>query len=251
MEMKITIITVAYNSERTIRDTLESVLDQLYQDYEYIVVDGASTDGTMDAVREMETRFHGKLKYISEPDHGIYDAMNKGIEIASGDIIGILNSDDIFHDNYVVEHIVKAFDENPDADAIYADLFYVKQSNTNKVVRKWRTGKQRPFAKGWLPAHPTFYVKRSIYERYGFFNLNFKLAADFEMMLRLVERHHIKIAYLPMPLVKMRLGGATNRSIKNIIQQDRECVRAFYENGIPVSRLYLLYRLLPKIRQFL
>lgn len=249
--MKITIITVAYNSKRTIRDTMESVLAQSFQDYEYIVVDGASTDGTMDIVWEMETRFHGRLKNISEPDHGIYDAMNKGIKMASGDIIGILNSDDIFHDNYAVEHIVKAFDENPDADAIYADLFYVRQNNTNKVVRKWRAGKQRSFAKGWLPAHPSFYVKKSVYERYGLFNLDYKLAADFEMMLRLVERYHIKIAYLPIPLVRMRLGGATNRSIKNIIQQDRECVRAFYENDIPVSRLYLLYRWLPKIKQFL
>ncbi len=249
--MKITIITVAYNSERTIRDTMESVLAQSFQNYEYIVVDGSSMDGTMDVVREMETRFHGRLKKISEQDHGIYDAMNKGIKMASGDIIGILNSDDIFHDNYVMEHIVKAFDENPDADAIYADLFYVRRNNTNKVARKWRTGKQRSFAKGWLPAHPSFYVKKSVYERYGLFNLDYKLAADFEMMLRLVERYHIKIAYLPIPLVRMRLGGATNRSIKNIIQQDRECVRAFYENDIPVSRLYLLYRWLPKIKQFL
>lgn len=249
--MKLSIITVAYNSVRTIHDTMDSVLAQSCHDYEYIVVDGASTDGTLDVVREMEAGFQGRLKYISEPDFGIYDAMNKGIKMASGDIIGILNSDDIFHDNYVVEHIVKAFEDNSDADAVYADLFYVRQNNTNKIARKWHTGKQRSFAKGWLPAHPTFYVKRSVYERYGLFNLDYKLAADFEMMLRLVERHHIKIAYLPTPLVKMRLGGATNRSIKNIIQQDRECVRAFYENGIPVSKLYLLYRWLPKIKQFL
>lgn len=249
--MKLSIITVAYNSVKTIRDTMNSVLVQSCQDYEYIVVDGASSDGTLDVVREMEPGFQGRLKFVSEPDYGIYDAMNKGIQMATGNIIGILNSDDIFHDNQAVEHILKAFEENPDADAVYADLHYVRQNNTDRIVRKWRTGKQKPFAKGWLPAHPTFYVKRSVYERYGFFNSDYKLAADFEMMLRLVEKHHIKIAYLPMPLVKMRLGGATNRSIKNIIQQDRECVQAFHENGIPVSRFYLIYRWLPKIKQYL
>ena len=249
--MLLTIITVAFNSVETIRDTMESVLNQKCKDYEYVVVDGASKDGTLEVIKEFLPRFNGRMRYVSEPDTGIYDAMNKGIRMAQGDVIGILNSDDFFADENVVGRLLESFEKNPQSDAVYANLYYVSQKKTDNIVRRWVTGHQKPFAKGWLPAHPTFYVKKTIYERCGLFNLDYRLAADFELMLRFVERYHIKLTYLPEFLVKMRLGGATNNSISNIIEQDKECVRAFKENQVPVSRLYLLYRYLPKIKQYL
>lgn len=248
--MKISIVTATYNSEKTIRDTIESVLRQSFTDYEYIIVDGQSKDNTLDVVREYLPRFDDRMRYISEADKGIYDAMNKGFKMAKGDVLALINSDDFLCDDHALEKIAKAFKENLETDGVYADLYYVSQNNTDNIVRKWVTGAQKSFAKGWLPAHPTFYVKRECYEKYGYFNLDYKLAADFELMLRFVERHHIKLTYLPEPLVKMRLGGATSKNIQNIIKQDKECVRAFKENRIPVSCLYLLYRFLPKIKQY-
>lgn len=248
--MMISIISATYNSESTIKDTIESVLRQSCLDYEYIIVDGCSKDGTMDIVEQYIPKFNGRMRYVSEPDKGIYDAMNKGFQMAMGDVLALINSDDFFCDDYALEKVIKRFKDNPEVDGVYADLYYVSQDNTDKIVRKWVTGTQRPFAKGWLPAHPTFYVKRNCYEKYGYFNLDYKLAADFELMLRFVERYHINLAYLPEPLVKMRLGGATSKNIANIIKQDKECYRAFKENSVSVSNFYLLYRYLPKIRQF-
>ncbi len=248
--MKISIVTATYNSEKTIRDTIDSVLRQSFTDYEYIIVDGLSKDNTLGIVREYVPRFDGRMRYISETDKGIYDAMNKGFQMAKGDVLALINSDDFLCEDHAFEKIAKAFMENPETDGVYADLYYVSQNNTDNIVRKWVTGAQKSFAKGWLPAHPTFYVKRECYEKYGYFNLDYKLAADFELMLRFVERHHIKLTYLPESLVKMRLGGATSKNIQNIIKQDKECVRAFKENKIPVSCLYLLYRFLPKIKQY-
>lgn len=248
--MTISIITATYNSSKTVRDTIESVLKQSYTDYEYIIMDGKSKDNTLEIVSEYATEFGGRLKIVSEPDLGIYDAMNKGFRIAKGDVLALINSDDFFCDTQAIEKVMNVFETHPEADAVYGDLYYVSQNNTANIVRKWVTGEQKQFAKGWLPAHPTFYVKRKIYEKHGYFNLDYKLAADFELMLRFVEKHQIKLRYLPEPLVKMRLGGATSKNIQNIIKQDKECVRAFKENGIPVSNLYLLYRYLPKIKQY-
>lgn len=248
--MKISIITATYNSEKTVRDTIESVLRQSYTEYEYIIQDGGSKDDTLKIVNEYTEEFGGRLKIVSEPDKGIYDAMNKGFQVAKGDVFALINSDDFFCDDQAIEKVMNIFDTHPETDAVYGDLYYVSPYNTDRIVRKWVTGEQKLFAKGWLPAHPTFYVKREIYEKYGYFNLGYKLAADFELMLRFVEKYHIKLIYLPEPLVKMRLGGATSKNIQNIIKQDKECVRAFKENGIPVSNLYLLYRYLPKIKQY-
>lgn len=246
----ISIITAAYNSESTIKDTIESVLRQSCLDYEYIIVDGGSKDGTVDIVEQYIPKFKGRMRYVSEPDQGIYDAMNKGFQMASGDVLALINSDDFFCDDYALEKVVKIFEDKPDVDGVYADLYYVSHNNTDNIIRKWVTGTQKPFAKGWLPAHPTFYVKRECYKKYGYFNLEYKLAADFELMLRFVERYHINLAYLPESLVKMRLGGATSKNIGNIIKQDKECYRAFKENNVPVDCFYLLYRFWPKIRQF-
>jgi len=248
--MRVSIITVAYNSAATIRDTIESVINQTYPDIEYIVVDGVSKDNTIDIVKEYEPEFKGRMRWISEPDNGLYDAMNKGFAMATGKIVGIINSDDLFSDKQAVEKVVCKFKMNDPVDCVFADLFYVAQNDTNKIVRYWKTGKKKSFAKGWHPAHPTFYVKKEIYDRCGTFDLQFKLAADFELMLRLVEKDRISMVYLPEPLVKMRLGGATSKNLTNIKKGNLECIHAFRKNEIKVSVLYPLYRLLPKLKQY-
>lgn len=245
--MKISIITATYNSGGTVRDTIESVLTQSYKDIEYIIVDGGSKDNTLDIVNEYKSKI---ARIVSEPDRGIYDAMNKGYRMATGDVLALINSDDFFIDSMAIEKIMKCFEMNPQTDCVYADLYYVAQDDTSKIVRYWKTGKQRPFTKGWHPAHPTFYVKRKVYERCGMFDLEFKLAADFELMLRFIEKEKISLVYLSEPLIKMRLGGATNKSLENIRKQNIECMRAFHKNGVSVSCVYYLYRLLPKLKQY-
>ncbi len=249
--MKISIVTVTYNSEKTVKDTIESVISQTYKDYEYLVVDGNSKDSTLDILREFEPRFEGRMHWKSERDKGIYDAMNKGFKWATGDVLMLINSDDLFARPDALELVVKEFEKHPGVDGVYANLYYVSQNNIDNIVRVWKTGKQEPMRKGWLPAHPTFYVKRDCYEKYGYFNLNYPLAADFELMLRFIEGHGIKLAYLPEYLVKMRLGGATSKNIKNIYNQDVETIKAFKENGLPGGNItYLFWRYLPKIKQF-
>lgn len=248
MNLKISIITVSFNSQATIEDTIKSIENQSYRNIEYIIVDGLSTDNTL----QIATKYPKVIdKLISEKDEGLYDAMNKGINLATGDVIGILNSDDLFCDSFAVEKVMNVFNENPKLDSVYADIFYVSKDNTNNIVRKWVSGKQRKFEKGWHPAHPTFYVKKEIYNEYRGFNLNFKLAADFELMLRFLEKYKISTYYLSYPLIKMRLGGQTNKSLKNIVDQNIECIRAFKENNVSVSTfLYPIYRIIPKLFQF-
>lgn len=246
--MNISIITATFNSAATIAHCIASVNNQTYPDIEHIIIDGASTDNTLEIVKSIPNRIS---KIISEPDKGIYDAMNKGIRLTTGDIIGILNSDDLYIDNSVLEKIAVEFTVK-NIDCVYADLFYVKKDNTNEIVRHWKTTDFIPgaFKKGWHPPHPTFFLRRAVYEKYGLFNLNFKLAADFELMLRLLEHYKITSAYLQEPLVRMRLGGATGKNIQNIIKQNFECYRAFNTNGIKISPFYPFYRLLPKLKQF-
>lgn len=247
--MKVSIITVCYNSEKYLRFTIESVLNQTYRDIEYIVVDGGSTDTTLDIIKLYEPLFNGRMHWISEPDNGLYDAMNKGIKMADGDIVGFINSDDLFAMPDSIERIASIFNEKNVA-CTYADLYYVSQDNTDKIIRYWYSGERGTFSKGWHPAHPTFYVKKAVYQQFGSFNLAYKFAADFELMLRFVEKHKISTWYLPEVLVKMRLGGTTNKNLKNIIKGNIECYRAFKENAIPVSIIYPLYRIFPKITQF-
>ena len=247
---KISLITVTYNSAQTLRDTIQSVLSQSYPNVEYIIIDGLSNDSTVDIIRECELYFNGCLLWISEKDMGLYDAMNKGFHLATGDVIGIINSDDLLAEPTAIEKVMRTFEEHPEADAVYADLYYVAQNNTSKIVRHWVSGKQRPFKDGWHPAHPTFYVKRNVYQKYGVFDLEFRFAADFELMLRLIEREHIKLVYLPEPLVRMRLGGITSKNLTNIKKGNLECMKAFKKNGIRVSNLYPLFRILPKLKQY-
>ena len=250
MEMKISLITVTYNSAMTLRDTIESVLSQSYPNIEYIIVDGQSQDSTLSLIKEYAPLFKGKLRWISECDHGLYDAMNQGFRLAAGDVIGIINSDDLLAEPTVIAKVMNVFREHPDADAVYADLYYVAQNDTSRIIRHWISGTQYSFKYGWHPAHPTFYVKREVYQKYGLFDLNFKFAADFELMLRLIEREHIKLIYFPEVLVRMRLGGTTSKNLTNIKKGNIECIRAFKKNGIKVSCLYPLFRLLPKLKQY-
>lgn len=249
--MKISIVTATYNSSKTVEDTIKSVLMQSYKDYEYIIIDGVSKDHTLDIVKKYEPLFEGRMKIFSEKDKGIYDAMNKGFQKATGDVLMLINSDDLFARPDALNLVVKEFEKHPETDGVYANLYYVSQNNTDNIIRVWKTGGQKPMRKGWLPAHPTFYVKRECYEKYGYFNLNYPLAADFELMLRFVEGHKIKLTYLPKYLVKMRLGGATSKNIQNIYRQDVETIRAFKENNLPGGNImYLFWRYLPKIKQF-
>lgn len=248
--MKLSIVTGTWNSAATVRDTFDSVLSQTYKDYEYWVIDGGSKDETVDIIKEYEPKFEGRMKWVSERDKGIYDAMTKGFRKCTGDVLMLINSDDLFARPDALQLVADKFAENPDADCVYADLYYVSQNNIQNIVRVWRTGEQRPMRKGWLPAHPTFYVKRKVYDELGYFDLSYPLAADFELMLRFVDGHKIKLVYLPECLVRMRLGGATSKNLKNIYRQNVECYRAFRKNGLECSQFYIVYRFLPKIKQF-
>tara|TARA_E500000331_G_scaffold123539_1_gene121050 strand:+ start:16501 stop:17259 length:759 start_codon:yes stop_codon:yes gene_type:complete len=250
--MLISIITVSYNSAKTIHNTIESVLNQTYFNIEYIIIDGSSSDNTIEIIKKYESLFDGRLKWLSEEDKGLYDAMNKGIKLATGDIVGIINSDDLFCDPDALKKVVKVFEKNKNLDSVYADLFYVEKNNIDKISRRWVTGNQKSFKYGWHPAHPTFYIKKSVYNRFGLFDLSFRLAADFEIMLRFLEKYKISTTYLEDPLLKMRLGGETNKSFKNIYHQNIECLRAFDKNDIKFSRLlYPFFRIIPKLFQFL
>lgn len=250
--MKISIITATYNSSKTLRDTLESVLNQTYQDIEHIIVDGASKDSTLEIIKEYEQKFNGRLKWISEKDNGIYDAMNKGITLSSGDIVGILNSDDFFTDNNVVTDIIDCF-EKKSIDSLFANLNFVKQDDISKIVRVWKGSpyKENGFRKGWHPSHPTFYVKKEIYKKYGVFDLNFDVSADFELMLRFIEKYKISTYYLDRVTVKMRYGGESTGSISKIIIGNKNILKAFKKNGIKVSVFYPIIRLVPKVLEFI
>lgn len=219
---KISIVTVCYNSEKTIADTLNSVCQQQGVDVEHILIDGVSKDATLDIIKQ----YPSVSLLVSEPDNGIYDAMNKGIKRASGDIIGTLNADDFYADNNVLQTVEDIF-QDTSIDACYADLVYVKEDDVSKVVRYWKSVEYKPglFKSGWMPAHPTFFVRRSAYEKYGLFDLSYQIAADFELLFRLIEKSKIKTKYIPKVLVTMRLGGTTNKSFTNICIQNNEIVK--------------------------
>ena len=246
--MKLSLITITYNSARTISNTFQSILSQSYTNIEYIVIDGNSKDETVSIIKCYEPLFEGRMKWLSEPDKGIYDAMNKGIRMATGDIIGILNSDDLFYDNDVLKDIVRTFESN-DIDCLYGNLDFVDVVNIDKVVRTWKGSQHTAgaFLKGWHPAHPTFYVKRDVYEKYGVFDTSFDVSADFELMLRFIEKYQISNLYLNRDFVKMRMGGESTGSITKIIQGNKNVLRAFEKNGFNVSPFYPVIRLFPKV----
>lgn len=227
--MKITIITVCYNSESTIADTLLSVANQSFQEVEHLVIDGNSTDLT---IKVVESNRHRNLLLFSEPDNGIYDAMNKGFRHASGEVIGFLNSDDYYVDVSVLEKVAMAF-QDQSVEACYADLEYVTQDNS-RIARYWKSKSfaKGDFARGWCPAHPTFYVRKSALERLGYFDTSFKFAADVEFMMRYLEGGALKSVYIPHVMVRMRLGGSSNKSWANILKQNKEIFRALRKNKV-------------------
>ena len=202
--MKVSIITVCYNSAATIEGTIQSVLNQTYSDIEYLVIDGQSTDETLQIVRKYENEI---ATILSEKDKGMYDAINKGIQLCTGDVVGVLNADDFYIDNKVIEEVVSKM-RNENADSLYSDLYYVATEDTNKVIRNWVSGKynRQKFLYGWMPPHPTFFVKTSAYEKYGVFNLGLNSAADYELMLRFLFKNKLSTCYLSRPLVRMRVG---------------------------------------------
>ncbi|PRY15741.1 glycosyltransferase involved in cell wall biosynthesis [Pontibacter ummariensis] len=246
--MKVTIITIVFNNRETIADTIESVLGQTYPDIEYIVVDGLSTDGTVQTIKGYGNRI---AKFISEEDGGLYDALNKGIRMATGDVIGFLHSDDIFYSKEAITAVAEAF-KAASSDCVYADLVYVDREKPDKIVRNWKSGiyKRKSFVYGWMPPHPTFYVKREVYERLGLYDTAFKSAADYELMLRYLYRHGISTAYLPAYLVRMRVGGKSNSTLKNRIRANNEDYNAWLVNGLR-PRFYTRYlKPLRKLTQF-
>ncbi len=246
--MKISIITASYNSAATIADTLRSVAAQRYGDIEHIVVDGASTDGTLQIVGQVGGP---AVRVVSGPDKGIYDAMNKGLALATGDVVGFLNSDDVFADAQVLERIAAAF-QQPAVDLVYGDIVFVEQQDLSKVVRLWTS---RPYradlcSTGWMPPHPSLYVRRQVYAQLGGYDLAFPAAADFEMALRLLDRAGLQSVYIPAVQVRMRMGGQSTRSLRNIISGSREVSAACRKHGLPGGMRFAVKRLLAKVPQF-
>ena len=248
--MKISVITVCYNSAATIRDTVESVVAQDYPDVEYIIVDGGSSDHTLNILRAYETQI---TKLISEPDRGIYDAMNKGLKLATGDIIGFINADDFYNSKQSLSLIAQAV-QAEDIEACYGDLSYISRHNSANIVRYWRSSDFKPglFAKAWCPPHPTFYARRSVFERFGDFDLNYKIAADMELMLRFMEVNKIRTRYIPAVLVKMRTGGASDGNLRSILAQNQEIFSAFIKHRIKISAWrFWLNKIMARVRQFI
>ena len=247
--LRITVITVTYNSEATVAETMDSVLAQIYPNIEYIVVDGGSTDKTIDIIRQYEPCFQGRMRWISEPDQGIYDAMNKGIAMASGQVIGMLNADDFYSANNILDQVAKAFTAEKDLDGVYGDIHFVHPDDLSKTVRYY-SSKSFTRAKmkfGFMPAHPSFYVKKEVYDRFGKFNIQYKIAADFESLLRYIYIHRIKTQYLDMDFVTMRTGGASTASLANRMTIMREHLRAFRNHGIKNNALRLSLRYFSKL----
>lgn len=247
--LTVSIITVSYNSVRTIADTINSVLAQTYPEIEYIIIDGSSTDGTIEIIKSFENKIS---KFRSEPDIGIYDAINKGIRLATGNIVGIINSDDFFYNNTVIERVVESFREN-EIDAIIGDVQFVDRLKTSKVVRYYSSKhfNTARFRFGFMPAHSSFYVKRELFEKLGYYKTDYKIAADYELLIRFLYINKIKYKYLEMPFLSMRMGGVSNKSIHSIYTLNKEIARACKENGIKTNWVYIYSKYFSKLFEFL
>ena len=245
---KVSIITVCFNSATTIRDTIESVLTQNYPNIEYIIVDGASNDGTMDIVKHYQDRIDA---VISEPDMGIYDAMNKGIRIATGDVVALLNSDDLYIDETSVRQLIECM-EHANTDTVFADLVMVDPRDTDRIVRYYDSSTFHPgrLRYGWLPAHPTLLVKRELYMRWGGYSLEYQIASDYEMMVRLFYVANASYAYLPKVVVKMRAGGTSTGGLRNSWILNNEIVSACRANDHDTSLLRVLLKVPAKLREY-
>jgi glycosyltransferase involved in cell wall biosynthesis len=226
----VSVITAVFNRVETVGQALDSVQSQVGPDVEHVVIDGASTDGTLQV---LESRRVGIAVLVSEKDAGIYDALNKGLARATGDVVGLMHSDDFFPDERVLEMVAAAF-ADPAVDAVYGDLDYVAKDDPERIIRRWRSGAYDPskLAWGWMPPHPTLYVRRSVIEQWGGFDTSFRIAADYDQMLRYLAKGRIRLAYIPEVLVKMRVGGESNRSLSRIVRKSREDYRALRKNGV-------------------
>ena len=246
--MKVSVITAVFNGAKTIQDCIKSVSGQIYPNIEHIIIDGGSTDGTLEVIKRYTEK---RVNIVSEPDNGIYDALNKGIRQASGEVIGLLYSDDFYAHDRVIEKVADIFMKY-NIDSCYGDLQYVDKNNPDKVIRYWKSSQYRhgKFKYGWMPPHSTFFVKKEIYNKYGYFNTNFKIAADYELMLRFLEKHKISTYYTPEVFIKMRIGGTSNRNIKNLIIKSNEDYRAWKVNNLNGGFYTILLKNLSKIPQF-
>lgn len=248
--MKVSIVTVSFNSRDTIRDTIESVLSQTHDEIEYIVVDGGSTDGTREIVLSYGPRIS---HFICERDNGIYDAMNKGLRTATGHVVGYLNSDDFYSGPAVIAKVAKHFEDATHLDCLFADLILVHPKRVEKVVRLWKSSAYKPgrFHSGWHPAHPTFFAKAHLLRKLGGFDESFRISADFELMLRALAVENARSLYVPQVLVTMRAGGESNRSLTNIWRANLECLRAFRKNNLRVTPLIVFRKPLSKLLQYI
>lgn len=247
--MKISLITITYNSAQTLKDTLTSVLEQSYADIEYILVDGASKDDTVAMIKAFEPKFNGRMKWISEPDKGLYDAMDKGIRMATGDVIGILNSDDFFTSKEVLAKVAKAFEQDAQLDAVYGDVHFVNPDDLKKCIRYYssKVFKRSLMRLGFMPAHPSFYLKKECFDKYGVYKTDYQIAADFEFLLRVIYKENVKTQYLPIDMVTMRTGGASTSGIESHLKIMKEHLRAFRENGVYTNVVLLCLRYFYKI----
>ncbi len=243
--MKVSIITIAYNSSKTIAKTLQSVLDQKVKNIEHIIIDGKSSDNTLEICK----KFSHISKIISEKDKGVYDAFNKGLKFATGEIIGFLNSDDIFYNEESLQNIINAFDSH--TDCIYGNLKYINSNGV--IVRKWESKvfKAGAFKKAWMPAHPTFYCRKKIYDKLGGYKRSYKIAGDFELMLRFLEKHGINSKFIDKNLIIMLTGGISNRNINSKVRILKEEFKAFKENKIKFNKVNYLINKIFKIKEFL
>lgn len=250
--MKVSIITVCFNSESTIRDTLESVRSQSYSNFEHIIIDGASNDSTLKVVNEFSEDY---LNVLSEPDSGLYDAMNKGVRLAKGDIVGILNSDDFFESGDVLETIANYFQRHPEVDVVSGDVVFVDPDDINQITRYYRANSFKPWKLrfGWMPPHPATFVRRSVYENWGGYRTDMKISADYEKFVRWLLVAKLNWQYLPLVLVRMRSGGVSTSGVRSSIRLNREIVRACRDNGIYTNLLFVLskipFKLLELIRR--
>ena len=246
--MKISLITVTFNSEKYLSHCIESVLSQTHQNIEHIIIDGNSTDGTVAIIKQYQ---HSISSWISEPDKGMYDAINKGLKLATGDVIGILNSDDMLASKDAIASIVKTFEEQ-NVDSVYGDLEYVDKQNPNRVFRVWKgkTYSRNLFKLGWMPGHPTFYIKKSAIDSFGGYENHYHTAADYEFMARYLYKHKISSFYLPKLIVKMRTGGASNKNLNQRIRANRRDYLAMKVNTIPLPFVVSILKPLIKMHQF-
>ena len=249
--IKVSIVTVAYNSVKTLTDTIKSVLGQTYDNIEYIIIDGASNDGTLDIIKEYEQMFGGRFRWISEKDNGIYDAMNKGIQMATGDVIGILNSDDFFTSDDVIQRMVSSF-QDQQLDAIYGDIHFIRDGQPDKCVRYYSSKPFRPLwlRFGYMPAHPSFYCRKEVFRKAGLYKTDYKIGADYEMMVRLFMVYHIRAKYLPIDFVTMRTGGISTRDLNSRLQLIKDDVRGCRENGIYTNALMISLKYFYKLFEF-